>query len=583
MTQSRQGPRVAISVKFKTYASLACLLIGNMGTIAILSHANMQTEVLFESVARQNKDLDSHITPFGALAKEIELDIVQVQQFLSDYSATRGEDGLDSGLKEAGEFAEKLERDLAAARAHADALGRSDLVQQLHEVETAFPTYFETGKSMALAYAQTGTSAGNAMMPKFDEQSDALQDRMKKLLASRETMMSAASASIRDALGALDQANGRARLFAIASTALLTLLALVCGVAVVLGIVRPLIALARLMENLARDRDASEIPFVSRSDEIGQMARATHVFREAIAAREKLRREQEGEAERLRNERRRERLALADDFAERVAAVIEGLGRSADRIGTNARGVESLASVVAGRSDETARSMARADQNIKIVASAAGQLSDAIVEVDATMHRAGKASKAVTDQARRTNEIVHELSEATQRIGEIVSLITSVATQTNLLALNATIEAARAGEAGRGFAIVAQEVKALAAQTSQATEEVASQIDRVQTVTEDAVSAIHEITEAVSEIGAILDGVSQAIDEQTSSTREIARSIDATTNETGAVAENIRAVDEDARESSTAAVAMVAASDELVAIAGQIRRETNAFVERMRA
>ena len=97
-----------------------------------------------------------------------------------------------------------------------------------------------------------------------------------------------------------------------------------------------------------------------------------------------------------------------------------------------------------------------------------------------------------------------------------------------------------------------------------------------------AVSAINEITETVAEIGAILDGVSQALEEQTASTHEIARSIEATTRETGAVAENIRAVDGDARKSSTAAISMVAASDELVAIAGQIRRETNAFVERMR-
>jgi methyl-accepting chemotaxis protein len=574
---------MAASIKFKTYASLACLLVGNLATIGILSYTNTQTAVLFDSVARQTNDLEAHITPFGTLVKQIELDVVQVQQFLSDYSATRGQDGLDDGIKEAREYAEKLERDLASARTHADALGRPDLLLRLREVEEAFPAYFDMGQIMAHAYAEKGTGAGNALMPKFDEQSDALQEKVKKLLASREAMISAASAGVRNAIGALQKANARADLFVMSSTVLLTLLALVCGAALVLGVVRPIVALARLMENLAGDRGASDIPFVSRRDEIGQMARATNVFKEAIEARENLRRDQEAAAERMRSERRRERMELADHFAERVAAVVDGLGRSADRIGSNARGLESIAGAVAGRSEETTRAMLRADQNIQIVATAAAHLSTAIAEVEETMRRAGQVSKAATDQARRTNDIVVELSQATQRIGEIVGLINSVAAQTNLLALNATIEAARAGEAGRGFAVVAQEVKALAAQTSQATEDIAGQIDAVQSVTGTAVSEVNGITEAVAEIGAILDGVSQALDEQTSSTHEIARSIEATTRETGGMAENVRAVDEDARQSSTAAVAMVAASDELVAIAGQIRRETSAFVERMRA
>jgi methyl-accepting chemotaxis protein len=93
------------------------------------------------------------------------------------------------------------------------------------------------------------------------------------------------------------------------------------------------------------------------------------------------------------------------------------------------------------------------------------------------------ANEAV-DQARKTNNRVGELSKAAARIGDVVVMINTLAGQTNLLALNATIEAACAGEAGRGFTVVASEVKALAQQTAKATEEISLQIKSIQAATQ---------------------------------------------------------------------------------------------------
>jgi methyl-accepting chemotaxis protein len=98
-----------------------------------------------------------------------------------------------------------------------------------------------------------------------------------------------------------------------------------------------------------------------------------------------------------------------------------------------------------------------------------------------------------TNEAQATNREIAGLSDSAQKIGEVVKLIRAIAEQTNLLALNATIEAARAGEAGRGFAVVASEVKSLAVQTAKATEEIANHILAVQTSTTGAVEAIRRI------------------------------------------------------------------------------------------
>src|SRR5262249_49594757 len=153
------------------------------------------------------------------------------------------------------------------------------------------------------------------------------------------------------------------------------------------------------------------------------------------------------------------------------------------------------------------------------------------------------AAKAV-DEAESTNAAVKELSEAAGRIGHVVSLITDIAEQTNLLALNATIEAARAGEAGRGFAIVASEVKALAGQTAKATEDIAAQISGMQTATAPAIQRIGRIERTIRDIGAISSTIAAAVTEQGAATQEIARSVETAARRTTETAAEVERVGE---------------------------------------
>ena len=574
---------MAKSLRMITFAFVGCLTLGNMATIGILAVTGSDNRARISVVSDDNRTLETKIAPLGGLIKDIEIDVVQVQQFLQDYSATRAEDGLDHGLEEAETYVTKFTADVAAARDIARALGRRDLDTTLGETAEAFGPYREVGFRMARAYAAAGTHAGNAMMPDFDERAEALRDKVASLLAIRDGLLRESATRISSELAALQAASDRAGYLTSAAMVTLTLLSLGCAILLLMRVVRPITVLAEVMHGLARDRTGVRVPFVERGDEIGSIARATDVFREAIESRERMRRETAEAEERVRAERRRDRLALADDFAERVSAVVDGLGVTAERIGRDARGVDTIARSTATLTDETARAMSRTDGNVAAVSSAADTLTLAIGEVERRMHQAESISTAAAEQAGRTNQIVRDLSDSTQRIGEIVGLINAVAAQTNLLALNATIEAARAGDAGRGFAVVAQEVKQLAAQTSKATEDIARQIDAVQSVTGTAVTAINSITETVKEVGDILHTITEAVEEQSTATREIARSIAATTRETGAVSANVQAVDGSTRETTVAAVSMVAASEDLTSVARRLREEANAFVARMRA
>ena len=107
-------------------------------------------------------------------------------------------------------------------------------------------------------------------------------------------------------------------------------------------------------------------------------------------------------------------------------------------------------------------------------------------------------------------------------IGNVVNLIAQIARQTTLLALNSTIEAARAGEAGRGFAVVATEVKALAVQTQNATEEITKKIEALQRDAAGSVDAVHRISQAIEAIRPVFENVNGAVAEQNATTGEMA-------------------------------------------------------------
>jgi DNA repair ATPase RecN len=134
---------------------------------------------------------------------------------------------------------------------------------------------------------------------------------------------------------------------------------------------------------------------------------------------------------------------------------------------------------------------------------------------------AGKLADQASAAAREASANVDRLRESSAAIGNVVNLIAQIARQTTLLALNSTIEAARAGEAGRGFAVVATEVKALAVQTQNATEEITRKIEALQRDAAGSVDAVHRISQAIEAIRPVFENVNGAVAEQNETTSEM--------------------------------------------------------------
>ena len=137
------------------------------------------------------------------------------------------------------------------------------------------------------------------------------------------------------------------------------------------------------------------------------------------------------------------------------------------------------------------------------------------------MRDAGKLADLASAAAREASANVERLRESSAAIGNVVNLIAQIARQTTLLALNSTIEAARAGEAGRGFAVVATEVKALAVQTQNATEEITRKIDALQRDATGSADAVQRISQAIEAIRPVFDTVNGAVAEQSQTTGEM--------------------------------------------------------------
>jgi len=320
-----------------------------------------------------------------------------------------------------------------------------------------------------------------------------------------------------------------------------------------------------------------------RSDEIGDIWKAMHVFAGSMAEADRLRGEQAEAERRAIEQRRAEMLELADKFEASVGGLVHHVSAAAQELEATAREMSSTAEQSQLQTQTVASASEQTASNVQAVAAATEELAASASEIGSQVSQSSRIASQAVEKARETNARVSALAESAQRIGDVVSLITNVAGQTNLLALNATIEAARAGEAGKGFAVVASEVKGLANQTARATDEISSQITGIQNDTREAVAAIQEIGRTIEEMHQIASSVAAAAEEQQSATQEIARSVSEAAKGTQEVNGTLSHVQAASTHAGAAATQVLASAGELARNSAALSQEMQAFLATIRS
>ncbi|PPQ36269.1 hypothetical protein CH337_09860 [Rhodoblastus acidophilus] len=403
-----------------------------------------------------------------------------------------------------------------------------------------------------------------------------LQSILGKVLAFVESQGGRAAAASETAYHSAEWALGLVLLFGAGLAAL-------CGLVLIGGVSRPLGRATMAIETLAHGDLNVEVEETGRKDEVGALMQALRVFKANMQEARELEAHAAKAKAQAEADRRAQALKLADEFDRSVNAVVAEVARTAGEFQDTARVLSQSAVDTASQAKAVSEASETSSASIGSVASATEQLTYSVQEINNQVNESRHIASESAQQAEKTDAQMRELGRAAEKIGDIVALISDIAGQTNMLALNATIEAARAGEAGRGFNVVAQEVKSLAEQTSRATAEIAGQIGDIQATAHRAAENISAIVRTTEEANRVAQSIAAAVSQQGEATAEIARNVQHASRGSQAVTENIGGVLGAAQTTSSSSTQMLASAQTLTQQSGVLREQVNAFLASVRA
>ncbi len=439
-------------------------------------------------------------------------------------------------VKELADHSSALKDSLA--QVHQASLG-SKVDAAVTAVTPAVDAYLRSAEQISTQAGQN-TAAARAAYPKFQVAFDQLAAQLPSVSA-RVTEHATEVAA-----GATGRRTSATRLLAVTDISVSVMFVLI-GWLVTWSVTGPLRQTAVVLEALAQGRLDQHLD-VDSKDEVGQMAKALNA-------------------------------ALV-----RLRETMSAMGNNAQGLASSSEELSAVSSQMTGSADESAKQAnlvsAAAEQvsrNVQTVATGTEEMSASIREIAKNAHDAAGVAEQAVQVVETASVTVAKLGESSAEIGNVIKVINSIAAQTNLLALNATIEAARAGEAGKGFAVVANEVKELAQETSKATEDIGRRIEAIQSDTAAAVAAITEISGIIAQINDTQSTIASAVEEQTATTNEMGRNVTEAATGSNEIAENITGVARSASDTTAAASSTSQAADELARMASDLRELVGQF------